>query len=44
LVHIPFGELGVPRGFTQLFRELGDMVFDVKLMVFPSRDVGGEFV
>jgi hypothetical protein len=49
LVHVPFGELGVPfwpqnRGFTRPFRELGDMVSDVKPMVFPSRDIGGEFV
>jgi hypothetical protein len=49
LVHVPLGELGVPlrpqdRGLTRSFRELRDMVSDVEPMVFPSRDVGGEFV
>jgi hypothetical protein len=49
LVHVPLGELGIPlrpqdQGLTRLFRELGDMVSDVKPMVFPSKDVGGEFV
>jgi hypothetical protein len=49
LVHVPLGELGVPlrphdRGLTRFFRELGGIVSDVELMVFLSRDVGGEFV
>jgi hypothetical protein len=49
LVHVPLGELGVPlrpqnRGLSRPFRKLGDMVFDIEPMVFPSRDVGGEFV
>jgi hypothetical protein len=49
LVHVPLGGLGVPlrpqdRGLTRSFRELEGMVFDVKPMVFSSRDVGGEFV
>jgi hypothetical protein len=49
LIHVPSGEFGVPlwphdRGFSGSFRKLGDMVSDVEPMVFPSRDVGGEFV
>jgi hypothetical protein len=45
----PLRELGVPlrpqdRGLTRSFRELGGMVSDVEPMVFPSRDVGGEFI
>jgi hypothetical protein len=49
LVHVNLGELDISlrpqdRGFTRRFRELGDMVPDVKPVVFPLRDVGGEFV
>jgi hypothetical protein len=49
LIHVPFGEFGIPlrpynRRFTGSFRKLGDMVSDVEPIVFPSRDVGGEFI
>jgi hypothetical protein len=49
LIHVPFGEFGIPlrpynSRFTGSFKKLGDMVSDVEPMVFPSRDVGGEFV
>jgi hypothetical protein len=49
LIHIPFGEFGVPlwshdRWLTRYFRELGDMVSVVEPMAFPSRNIGGEFV
>jgi hypothetical protein len=49
LIHVPSGEFGVPlwphdRGFSGSFRKLGDIVFDVEPMDFPSRNVGGEFV
>jgi hypothetical protein len=49
LINVPFGEFGAPRQpqdrrLTQSFRELGDMVFDVGPMAFPSRNIGGQFV
>jgi hypothetical protein len=49
LINIPYGEFSVPlrphdRGFTKSFKKLGDMVSDVKLMDFPSRNIRGEFV
>jgi hypothetical protein len=49
LIHVPFGEFGVPlwpqdRGLTRSFRELGGIVFDIEPMDFPSRNIVGEFV
>jgi hypothetical protein len=31
-------------GLTRSLRELGDMVFNVEPMAFPSKNIGGEFV
>jgi hypothetical protein len=49
LVQVSSGELGVPLwphdwGFAGFFWKLGSMIFDVELVVLPSRNVGGEFI
>jgi hypothetical protein len=49
LVPVPLGGLFVPlqtldRGLTRSFRKSGGIVSNVESLVFPTRDVGGEFV